>query len=573
MEEEKRNQAASFMMVTGIIFIVIAGTIFVSTAWEYLPTGGKQCILFLTTIGLFAGAGKAAKDGFMEKTEAALYYLATSFLGLSALSVWGGIMGMESSEWILSPVTGWNEEAIMLAGIVMLLPVFVRFVKKRRAFDFTLMALLADWIIFWFEVSKDYGLFGGCVFSAAGLTAYTAADCLRNKWMGDNRHVEQAFIVLYSIHAVTFVLRNLTLLTIDDAFLLRTGLFTMAVFMVCITTLVCVSRKKRVFTVFNSMTVYWLVLTGVSFVNELISGGVEHSWDGEMVHFISFTLCAVCMVVFARVEMIWMTAVWGVLIPFVQIFGYGDYNLLFFPVSHKVSVYLPFSGVLAASMAVVIIRKICKGGLDKERARRYGTAAGMQLIVMFIMLYASKSPFFEEGIWSMLAAQCLAISFLFENETVKMIFRTFSLISGEILAFICTNKLISVDYRVEWGCFIMAAGVFLVGVIWKNHDRSMRMLQFICACVILSVMLMNAMFNGGVGNALVLGITGVGMLVFAAIFNSRRYVVLSSVILIVMVFYLTRSFWFSVAWWVYLFAAGVILVSLAMKKEKTSKEI
>lgn len=577
MEKEKRNQTASFLMVVGIIFIVIAGTIFASTVWKYLPAGGKQCILFLISLGLFAGAGKAAKDGFMEKTETALFYLAASFLGLFVMSVCGGIIekgGIMGSEWILSPVTGWNEEAVMLGGAAMFLPVLARFIKKRRAFDFTCMALLADWVIFWFEVSKDAGWFSGCVLSAAGLTAYTAADCLRRKWMGDSRHVEQAFTVLYIIHVVTFVFRNLTLFLIEDILLLKAGLFTMAAFMVCITVLLCVSRKKRIFTVLNSMAVYWMAITGVIFTNELFFDGTKYMWNNEMVHFIIFTLCAVCMAAFARVEMIWVTAVWGVLIPFFQIFGYGDYNLLFSHVCHRISIYVPFSGVLAAAMAVVLIRKLCEGKLDREEAKQYGMAVGMQVIVTGIMFYASRYPFLEKGIWSMLTVQCLAVSFLFRNTTGKMLFKTFALMSGQVLAYICTNTLIPIDYYVEWGCLIWAAGVFMVRVIWENNSRGMRTLQFICICVIMSVMLINAMCNSlsGVGNALILGITGVGMLVIASIVNSRRYEVLSSVTLVVLVFYLTRSFWFSIAWWVYLFAAGVALVFLAIKKEKASKE-
>jgi len=576
MEKEKRNYTASLLMVTGIIFIVIAGTIFVSTAWKYLPAGGKQCILLLAALGLFAGAGKIAKEGRREKTETALYYLATIFLGLCTLSVCGSIMGIGNrignGGSASGFMTGWKEEAIMSACVVMLLPVLARFLKKRKTFDFTCMALLADFILFWFGMSRGYGLFGTSVLSAAGLTAYTAADYLRDKWMGKNQHVEQAFIVLYSIHGGTFILHNLAMLLEEDTLLRKAGLLVMAACMVCITALICISRKQRVFTVFNSIAVYWLMIAGTSFMKEFLLNGMECSWDGEMVHFITFTLCALCMVVFARTEMVWMTAIWSVLVPFVQIFSYGDYDFLFCHINHKVSVYLPFSCVAAAAMAVVIVRKFFAGELDKKKARQYGMAAGLQVLVAFILFYASQYPFLDEGIWSMLAVQFLAISFLFENEAMKRIFETLALLSGEVLVFICTNSLVPADYRVEWGCFLLAACVFLIGVIWKNGGSGMRLLQFICACVILSVMLIHTMINAGVGNALILGMTGVGMLIVAAVFNSRRYVVLSAAVLIIMVFYLTRSFWFSVAWWVYLFAAGVVLVFLAMKKEKASKQ-
>lgn len=572
MERENRNQTASFLMVVGIIFIVVAGTIFVSSAWKYLPTGGKQGVLFLITLGLFAGAWKTERNGILEKTETALYYLAASFLGLFTLSVCGGIMGVESSEWIVSEATGWNAPAIGISSMVMLCPIVFRFVRKRNVFDFTMMALLADWVVFWFEVSNNYGLFGCCVLSAVGLTVYTFADYLRETWQRNDKNVEQVFIALYAFHAVTFIFRNMTLLMLEDEAMLKLALFTMALFMIVITGVICVTRKQTVFRVFNSIAAFWLIITGVNFVNELLSGGTEYPWNGEMVHFITFTLCAICMVVLERTEMIWAVAIWGVLIPFVQLFQFGDYDVLFSHVEHSVSTYIPFTGVLVAAMAGLIVKRLHSGKLDLDEAKPYGMAVAIQVIVMFIMLYASKYPFLEKAILGMITVQFLAVTFLFENRIIKNSFRTIALLTGEV--FMCTMNCIPADYRVDWNCFMWAAGVFLLGVIWKDAKgakESIEILQFICACMISVILLASDVISGGVGNALILGIAGVAMLVLAAVFNNKRYVVLSSIILILLVFYITRSFWFSIAWWVYLFAAGVALIALAIKKEREGR--
>ena len=58
------------------------------------------------------------------------------------------------------------------------------------------------------------------------------------------------------------------------------------------------------------------------------------------------------------------------------------------------------------------------------------------------------------------------------------------------------------------------------------------------------------------------------LLIVAAIKNNRVYVILSSVTLFFIAFYVTRSFWLSIAWWIYMFVAGVILVLIAVKKER-----
>lgn len=87
----------------------------------------------------------------------------------------------------------------------------------------------------------------------------------------------------------------------------------------------------------------------------------------------------------------------------------------------------------------------------------------------------------------------------------------------------------------------------------------------------LAVLLINDMIQGGLGNVIILGVAGVIMLLVAAIFNRREYVIAASAALILLVLYITRSFWLSIAWWVYLFAAGVVLILLAIKKESTEK--
>ena len=70
------------------------------------------------------------------------------------------------------------------------------------------------------------------------------------------------------------------------------------------------------------------------------------------------------------------------------------------------------------------------------------------------------------------------------------------------------------------------------------------------------------------GNLLFLGITGIIMLVVAAMKNRREYVIASSTTLSLLALYLTREFWLSIEWWVYLFVAGIVLVTIAVKKEK-----
>ena len=570
MEREKRNQTASILMVVGIIFIVVAGTIFVSTTWRYLPAIGKQGILFLGTVFLFLASARMEKAGLLKKTEAALYYLATSCLGLFILSVCGEFMGTERKLESYYGTNGWNTEAILIASIIMILPVILRFVKKRTAFDFVMMALLADWILLWIGIAGEYEWFGSCVIAAVSLTAYALADYFSERWMGKGSSVELAFIVLYILHGINFVSHNLTLAWINDILTFRLSLFVMALFMVGITVLMQMTRRHWIIRGFNSMAIYYSVITGVYLITELLESYTLQTqvWSGEMEHFAAFSLCALCMLIFARKEMIVVTVVWGMLLPFVQICCYVLSNL--FGGDYQVSPYIPFSGVLMLAVGILIYRRNME--LSNEQMWGYIYAAIMQGLVMLVVFYASKHSFFVKGTYALLTLQCLTIAFCFRSRVVKGVFRTGALFFGEILLYISSYNILSDDYEVERFCLFVAAGVFLLSVIWDNYGSVMRSCQFAAMCVIMTIMLGNAMLEGEVGNALILGITGVAILVCAAVFNSRRYAVLSSVVLILLTLYLTRNFWSSIEWWVYLFAAGVVLVALAIRKERAAEK-
>ena len=69
---------------------------------------------------------------------------------------------------------------------------------------------------------------------------------------------------------------------------------------------------------------------------------------------------------------------------------------------------------------------------------------------------------------------------------------------------------------------------------------------------------------------MILGAVGVIILLAATITYHKDYVIASSVTLVLLVLYVTRDFWLSIEWWVYLFVAGVILVLVAIKQEKDS---
>ena len=112
--------------------------------------------------------------------------------------------------------------------------------------------------------------------------------------------------------------------------------------------------------------------------------------------------------------------------------------------------------------------------------------------------------------------------------------------------------------------------VVLSSLIWydKEDKAEVNIVQLTVLCGVFVNMLILNLLCGELEDALVLGITALVIAIFAGIKNNRLYVIISSITLLLIAFYITRTFWLSIAWWVYMFVAGVILVLIAVKKEK-----
>ena len=115
---------------------------------------------------------------------------------------------------------------------------------------------------------------------------------------------------------------------------------------------------------------------------------------------------------------------------------------------------------------------------------------------------------------------------------------------------------------------LMGICVVLSALIWYDKEEDVKVVQLIVTCGLLGNMLLFNLICGTITDALVLGIVAFMITVIAAMKNNRLYVVTSSITLLFIAFYITREFWLSIAWWVYMFVAGVIMVLIAVKKEK-----
>lgn len=119
---------------------------------------------------------------------------------------------------------------------------------------------------------------------------------------------------------------------------------------------------------------------------------------------------------------------------------------------------------------------------------------------------------------------------------------------------------------------ILAVCIVLSGLVWYDNKNKINIFQLVVLSVIFCNMLIYNMVCGQIADALILGVTALMIMILASMKNNKAYIIVSAITLLLIAFYITRTFWLSIAWWVYMFVAGVILVMIAVKKEREGQE-
>lgn len=147
---------------------------------------------------------------------------------------------------------------------------------------------------------------------------------------------------------------------------------------------------------------------------------------------------------------------------------------------------------------------------------------------------------------------------------------TVTLFYGVICSCVSICEIFEVEYtyRCEFYCTIAIISIALVGRIWYDRINEIRKIQFVLSCIISLLMICHNLDVENIFCMLYLGILATVVLVLAALKNSKNYVILSSITLVLLVIYLTWNYLTSISWWIYLLAVGIILILVGIKKEK-----
>ena len=119
-----------------------------------------------------------------------------------------------------------------------------------------------------------------------------------------------------------------------------------------------------------------------------------------------------------------------------------------------------------------------------------------------------------------------------------------------------------------------ASGVFLAlhFTAWfesLNQTSVASSTAIVCTEVIwcLGAMASDALSTGAVWDALILEAVNLAVFLLAHMRKCMRWIRISGIIMILVALYMTKDFWLSLSWWVYLLAAGLGLIVFAAVNE------
>ena len=102
--------------------------------------------------------------------------------------------------------------------------------------------------------------------------------------------------------------------------------------------------------------------------------------------------------------------------------------------------------------------------------------------------------------------------------------------------------------------------------IWKE-EAFIPWFQAAICCLCLGAMILDAFYTGNVGDALILEAVCLVIFLWAHVRKCVRWFRISGIIIVTVALYMTKSFWLSLSWWVYLLAAGLGLIIFAAYTE------
>ena len=563
MEEKNRKVFSTILLAVGVLFIVVSGGIFVSKTWQYLPEAVKKLCLVAVTAGFFVGAHFAEKNS-LRKAATALYYLGVCFTGFSVVA-------------LVSVMEMGRSMELLLAMLGMSAPVLARFIRERKVIDLLLQVFLCDGMILCVARLDQMG--SGDPVALICLSTFTTI-LAALLYYCKNYLAERELMV--TIAGVAYGLHVMISLPYTIAALSHYGEFFFSAFPILtltgsVTVVYLAWKENVILRICQSLA----LLYGALAVSVYVFRNAFHPYaypEFTTTVFAAFVIGVILTVALDRMELWIVSAGFSFLFSFVQVLEYvvmsadSKQKMLCHPYGICACIALlawkylrdPDVEWRVIGKASLLYGLLNVNGLlaflGKDYGARYGLSFCFCIALLMIATWLEKA----RGMEALNAAL----------QTMALFFGLMALIAHPVIGTTILNAAKDrqiANVRTEYICIFLGLGIVLLGIIWYDIFEKIRIFQFIGTCLLLAALVLHNLAVPALPNVLFLGMGTLTMLIVATLLKKRDYAFASAITLILVVLYLTREVWMSIAWWVYLFVAGVGLVIFAIKKEKAEK--
>jgi len=201
--------------------------------------------------------------------------------------------------------------------------------------------------------------------------------------------------------------------------------------------------------------------------------------------------------------------------------------------------------------------------VKERRISLYTIFSGIYII---LTIYNIQNVYLRELIfiiWSGINCYCI------EDEKVKDLFKSLSYIGSLLLYNTIINDINVAFYTVINMLGYIVLSIALLRSILNKYITDINIFEYITYAVLYTIAI--CQYNNELDGILF----GVLLILIVMISYLKKYgslFLVSIFAILVNVFILTRKFWFSIPWWGYLLAIGIILISFAIRNEANDKK-
>lgn len=229
--------------------------------------------------------------------------------------------------------------------------------------------------------------------------------------------------------------------------------------------------------------------------------------------------------------------------------------------------------LISIALSYILHRDSVLGKEDRKMPDCFAITRFVGVIIYFNEALGDKDEWFS--IW--LTAACLLSLCRSEQKPVFRRWIYTVVLTAPVIAWIF-QPFFELPDVIELELKILPVLIYcaVIRMLWKEKLTVIDNITFGIYAFSYLLLFAAALSSGLIADGLIIVITSFILLVFSFIVKKKKWFILSVAVLLTATLFMSRNFWASLAWWVYLLAAGLILIAIGaaneLKKQSAAKE-